>query len=197
MTWCSARSRAACLPVREGVERGEQCVPYGVADGDGHVGHQPAAPGLGNGDVEAGAAVVELLTGQISPQNLTIAAMAVGLVGRESVLFRGAMKWSLLFLLMVCLLAFVRSNEALRFRTGVEARASACSLCGTGCVTECEGGGGVRRGTALGDHVVVDAMPWAAGSRRSSLRVRCRAPAGRRDWPSTARPCAGRQRRNG
>ncbi|OEU87404.1 lactate permease [Streptomyces abyssalis] len=46
----------------------------------------------------------------ISPQNLTIAATAVGLVGRESVLFRGAMKWSLLLLLCMCVLVYLQSG---------------------------------------------------------------------------------------
>ncbi|MET7937145.1 L-lactate permease [Streptomyces sp. NPDC005322] len=46
----------------------------------------------------------------ISPQNLTIAATAVGLVGRESTLFRGAIKWSLLLLLALSVLVFLQSN---------------------------------------------------------------------------------------
>ncbi|KAB1142904.1 L-lactate permease [Streptomyces luteolifulvus] len=46
----------------------------------------------------------------ISPQNLTIAATAVGLAGRESELFRGAIKWSLLLLLAMCALVFLQSN---------------------------------------------------------------------------------------
>ncbi|MGP3949465.1 L-lactate permease [Streptomyces sp. 7N604] len=46
----------------------------------------------------------------ISPQNLTIAATAVGLVGKESVLFRGAIKWSLLLLLAMCVLVFLQSG---------------------------------------------------------------------------------------
>jgi lactate permease len=46
----------------------------------------------------------------ISPQNLTIAATAVGLAGQESVLFRAAIKWSLLLLLALCVLVFLQSN---------------------------------------------------------------------------------------
>ncbi|MFE1782116.1 L-lactate permease [Streptomyces sp. NPDC059506] len=46
----------------------------------------------------------------ISPQNLTIAATAVGLDGRESELLRGTIRWSLLFLLALCLLVFLQSN---------------------------------------------------------------------------------------
>jgi lactate permease len=46
----------------------------------------------------------------ISPQNLTIAATAVGLIGRESQLFRAAIKWSLLLLLALCALVYLQSN---------------------------------------------------------------------------------------
>ncbi|MBO8191502.1 L-lactate permease [Streptomyces oryzae] len=46
----------------------------------------------------------------ISPQNLTIAATAVGLLGHEAELFRKAIKWSLLLLLVMCLLVFLQSN---------------------------------------------------------------------------------------
>ncbi|MEV8596145.1 L-lactate permease [Streptomyces sp. NPDC052012] len=46
----------------------------------------------------------------ISPQNLTIAATAVGLIGRESQLFRAAIKWSLLLLLALCVLVYLQSN---------------------------------------------------------------------------------------
>ncbi|GAA0630636.1 L-lactate permease [Streptomyces thermocarboxydovorans] len=46
----------------------------------------------------------------ISPQNLTIAATAVGLIGRESQLFRAAIKWSLLLLLALCALVLAQSG---------------------------------------------------------------------------------------
>lgn len=46
----------------------------------------------------------------ISPQNLTIAATAVGLVGKEAVLFRRAIAWSLLLLLVMCVLVFLQSH---------------------------------------------------------------------------------------
>lgn len=46
----------------------------------------------------------------ISPQNLTIAATAVGLLGREAVLFRKAALWSLVLLLAMCLLVFLQSH---------------------------------------------------------------------------------------
>ncbi|MFF8281623.1 L-lactate permease [Streptomyces albus] len=46
----------------------------------------------------------------ISPQNLTIAATAVGLLGKEAVLFRKAIAWSLGLLLAICLLVLVQSH---------------------------------------------------------------------------------------
>ncbi|WP_367124821.1 L-lactate permease [Streptomyces phytohabitans] len=46
----------------------------------------------------------------ISPQNLTIAATAVGMVGREAELFRGAIRWSLLLLLCMCVLVYLQSG---------------------------------------------------------------------------------------
>ncbi|MCF6525508.1 L-lactate permease [Streptomyces sp. JJ36] len=46
----------------------------------------------------------------ISPQNLTIAATAVGMVGRESELFRTAVRWSLLLLAAMCTLVYLQSN---------------------------------------------------------------------------------------
>ncbi|MBE9500149.1 L-lactate permease [Streptomyces sp. GKU 257-1] len=48
----------------------------------------------------------------ISPQNLTIAATAVGLFGKEAVLFRKVVAWSLLLLLAVCLLVLLQSGVA-------------------------------------------------------------------------------------
>ena len=46
----------------------------------------------------------------ISPQNLTIAATAVGLVGRESDILRRVLKWSLILLLCMCILVYLQSN---------------------------------------------------------------------------------------
>ncbi|MBO8186445.1 L-lactate permease [Streptomyces sp. DW4-2] len=46
----------------------------------------------------------------ISPQNLTIAATAVGMLGREAELFRKAIRWSLLLLLVMCVLVFLQSH---------------------------------------------------------------------------------------
>lgn len=46
----------------------------------------------------------------ISPQNLTIAATAVGIVGRESELFRKTIVWSIGLLLVLCVLIGLQSN---------------------------------------------------------------------------------------
>jgi lactate permease len=46
----------------------------------------------------------------ISPQNLAIGAAAVGMAGREGDLFRTVLKWSLLLLLVMCVLAFLQST---------------------------------------------------------------------------------------
>lgn len=49
----------------------------------------------------------------ISPQNLTIAATAVGVPGREGDLFRGLILWSLALLLVLCVLIFLQSTPVL------------------------------------------------------------------------------------
>ena len=46
----------------------------------------------------------------ISPQNLTIAATAVGLVGRESDIFRKVIVWSIGLIIAMCLLVGLQSN---------------------------------------------------------------------------------------
>ena len=46
----------------------------------------------------------------ISPQNLTIAATAVGLLGRESDILRRVLKWSVGLLLVMCTLVYLQSN---------------------------------------------------------------------------------------
>jgi lactate permease len=45
----------------------------------------------------------------ISPQSIAVACAAVGLVGRESELLRFTVKWSLLFLLIICVVTFVQA----------------------------------------------------------------------------------------
>lgn len=49
----------------------------------------------------------------ISPQNLAIAAAAVGLAGQEGELFRRVVGWSLLFLVLMCLLVWLQSPTVL------------------------------------------------------------------------------------
>jgi lactate permease len=49
----------------------------------------------------------------ISPQNLAIAAAAVGLSGREGDLFRKVFLWSVLFLVVMCVLVYLQSTPAL------------------------------------------------------------------------------------
>ncbi|MDQ1482158.1 MAG: lactate permease [Actinomycetota bacterium] len=46
----------------------------------------------------------------ISPQNLAIAAAAVGMSGKEGDIFRKVIGWSLGFLLLMCVLVFLQSN---------------------------------------------------------------------------------------
>src|SRR5271157_1482846 len=45
----------------------------------------------------------------ISPQSIAVACAAVGLVGRESELLRFTVKWSVLFLLIICVITFVQA----------------------------------------------------------------------------------------
>ncbi|TDQ00163.1 L-lactate permease [Labedaea rhizosphaerae] len=49
----------------------------------------------------------------ISPQNLAIAASAVGMQGKEGVLFRRVVGWSLVFLLFMCVLVLLQSTPVL------------------------------------------------------------------------------------
>jgi lactate permease len=49
----------------------------------------------------------------ISPQNLAIAAAAVGMAGREGDLFRRVFVWSLVFVAVMCLLVYLQSTPAL------------------------------------------------------------------------------------
>jgi lactate permease len=46
----------------------------------------------------------------ISPQNLAIGAAAVGMAGQEGDLFRTVLKWSLLLILLMCVLVYLQSN---------------------------------------------------------------------------------------
>jgi lactate permease len=49
----------------------------------------------------------------VSPQNLAIAAAAVGMTGREGDIFRKVIGWSVLFLAGMCLLVYLQSTSAL------------------------------------------------------------------------------------
>jgi lactate permease len=49
----------------------------------------------------------------ISPQNLAIGAAAVGLAGREGDIFRAVVKWSLILVLIMCVLAYLQSTSVL------------------------------------------------------------------------------------
>ena len=49
----------------------------------------------------------------ISPQNLTIAATALGILGREGDLFRYLIRWSLGLIIFLCLLVFLQSTPVL------------------------------------------------------------------------------------
>ncbi len=48
----------------------------------------------------------------ISPQNLAIGAAAVGLAGKEGEIFRKVVGWSLLLLLMMCVIVYLQSTSA-------------------------------------------------------------------------------------
>jgi lactate permease len=49
----------------------------------------------------------------ISPQNLTIAATAVGILGREGDLFRYLIRWSVGLILFLCVLVYLQSTDVL------------------------------------------------------------------------------------
>ncbi|MDT7577640.1 MAG: lactate permease, partial [Pseudonocardiales bacterium] len=49
----------------------------------------------------------------ISPQNLAIGAAAVGMGGREGDLFRQVLKWSVLLILIMCVLVYLQSTSVL------------------------------------------------------------------------------------
>jgi lactate permease len=49
----------------------------------------------------------------VSPQNLAIGAAAVGLAGREGDLFRKVLGWSLLMLVLMCVLVYLQSTSVL------------------------------------------------------------------------------------
>src|SRR5205823_9065014 len=54
-----------------------------------------------------------VLAKMVSPQNLAIGAAAVGLAGREGDIFRRVLPWSLLLLLIMCILVYLQSKGVL------------------------------------------------------------------------------------
>ncbi len=49
----------------------------------------------------------------ISPQNLAIGAAAVGLAGKEGDLFRKVVGWSVVLVLVMCVLVYLQSTPVL------------------------------------------------------------------------------------
>ena len=49
----------------------------------------------------------------ISPQNLAIAAAAVGMAGQEGIIFRKVLGWSLVLLLLMCVIVVLQSSAVL------------------------------------------------------------------------------------
>ena len=49
----------------------------------------------------------------ISPQNLAIGAAAVGLAGKEGDIFRKVIGWSLVLVLIMCVLVYLQSTDVL------------------------------------------------------------------------------------
>jgi lactate permease len=49
----------------------------------------------------------------VSPQNLAIAAAAVGLAGKEGDIFRKVIGWSLLLLAVMCVIVWLQSTSVL------------------------------------------------------------------------------------
>jgi lactate permease len=51
----------------------------------------------------------------ISPQNLAIGAAAVGLAGKEGDLFRKVLGWSLVLILLMCVIVYLQSTAVLEW----------------------------------------------------------------------------------
>jgi lactate permease len=49
----------------------------------------------------------------VSPQNLAIGAAAVGMAGQEGELFRRVVGWSVILLLIMCVLVYLQSTSVL------------------------------------------------------------------------------------
>jgi lactate permease len=63
--------------------------------------------------LDAGNSSGGVLAKMISPQNLAIGAAAVGMGGEEGVLFRRVIGWSILLLLIMCVLVYLQSTSVL------------------------------------------------------------------------------------
>jgi lactate permease len=62
----------------------------------------------------------------ISPQNLTIGASAVGMAGQEGELFRRVLGWSLLFLLVMCVLVYLQTTILSGMVVGAQRLGAVC-----------------------------------------------------------------------
>ncbi|HEX2126422.1 MAG TPA: L-lactate permease [Thermoleophilaceae bacterium] len=51
----------------------------------------------------------------VSPQNLAIGAAAVGVAGREGDVFRKVLVWSLVLVLLICVLVYLQSTAVLEW----------------------------------------------------------------------------------
>jgi lactate permease len=69
--------------------------------------------GLSQTLLAAGNSSGGVLGKMISPQNLAIGAAAVGMGGREGDIFRTVLKWSLLLILLMCVLVYLQSKGVL------------------------------------------------------------------------------------
>jgi lactate permease len=68
--------------------------------------------------VAAGNGSGGVLGKMISPQNLAIAAGAIGMPGKEGDIFRRVLPWSLVFVALMCVLVFLQSTPVLSWMVG-------------------------------------------------------------------------------
>ena len=71
--------------------------------------------GLGQALMAAANSSGGVLGKMVSPQNLAIAAAAVGMSGREGDIFRKMLKWSLGFLVFMCVLVYLQTTPVLEW----------------------------------------------------------------------------------
>jgi lactate permease len=89
-------------------------------DGAPVIGFQPAGHsregrGFSPTLLAAGNSSRGLLGKMISPQNLAIGAGAVGLAGRKGDLFRKVVVWSLVLVLLMCVIVYLQSTPVLKW----------------------------------------------------------------------------------